>query len=663
MQISVDKKVMQHRSRPQLAASLAHWTLLEIGLRRRRRRRRGGRQMHQQREKKEWKSLGLREKLEDSEVHAAESVAYLNRAQVRLQDIWEEIGISEEQRLQRTNEVHKHIKGLLDLMIAEEEELKRRLLKDLESHLKELQILYSELQIPAFEEKGGCTMLQMEKNSRTRLEALVEQKMQRMKELKGLIAEDRELCDIMCTTPFCIDQNSTPSLQQLEAYHDYLEELTKKKERRHDEFMTIKREIVTCMADLEQEPDTSFEKDVMCEDEEAFCLSEDNIAALKLLLSQLQVRKAENERCCSAFRTKIQELWERLQVPQEERESLFEHMIKSKKRNVEALQAEVQRLEVLKVQSMRRFIEAIRAEIAVLWEKCFYSQEQKRDFISYSADDFTEELLNLHEAEVRNLVKTYEDHKELFDGVTKWQENWTLYLEFDRKADDPTRFNNRGGNLLKEEKLRCDLQKSLPKLEKSLKAQIDIWEHEHGREFLVNGQKFLDYVQQQWDDHHSEKEEKKMERQLKKTRQTQEEMLYGAAKRTPSKWRTAGTPTPVKVRKFNGTSTISTPTSLLNSGVTGSLCLSSIQKPPLSASKGLGLRTPGHGKTSRALHRNKENISCQNRNTPSGALRSQDTQDCTFTFNSVAASYSEFARNLSEATVKSGQLNSTVGHQ
>lgn len=45
-----------------------------------------------------------------SEVHAAESVAYLNRALVRLQDIWEEIGIPEEQRLQRTNEVHKHIK-------------------------------------------------------------------------------------------------------------------------------------------------------------------------------------------------------------------------------------------------------------------------------------------------------------------------------------------------------------------------------------------------------------------------------------------------------------------------------------------------------------------------------------------------------------------------
>lgn len=47
------------------------------------------------------------------------------------------------------------------------------------------------------------------------------------------------------------------------------------------------------------------------------------------------------------------------------------------------------------------------------------------------AEDFTEELLNQHEAEVKVLEKYYEDHKELFEGVTKWQENWTLYLELD----------------------------------------------------------------------------------------------------------------------------------------------------------------------------------------------------------------------------------------
>ncbi|XP_010769008.1 protein regulator of cytokinesis 1-like, partial [Notothenia coriiceps] len=271
-----------------------------------------------------------------SEVHAAESVAYLNRALVRLKDIWDEIGIPEEQRVQRTNAVHKHIKGLLDLMITEEEQLKKRLIKNIQAFLEEQNTLCRQLQLPSFEEEEGCSMLQIERNSRTRLELMMEQKKQRMEDLKGLLGQDRELCDIMCTTPFGIDQAAIPSLKQLEAYHAYLDDLTKEKECRHDEFVSLKKEISVCMDDLERHPETSFEMDVMSEDEEAFCLSNENIAALKVLLRQLQESKAENELRCSSLRITIKELWERLQIPQEEREPISEHMVLSKKSNVEA---------------------------------------------------------------------------------------------------------------------------------------------------------------------------------------------------------------------------------------------------------------------------------------------------------------------------------------
>lgn len=58
--------------------------------------------------------------------------------------------------------------------------------------------------------------------------------------------------------------------------------------------MSIKKDIIVCMGDLEQEPESSFEMDVMCEDEEAFCLSDDNIAALKLLLSQVDTKNMKH---------------------------------------------------------------------------------------------------------------------------------------------------------------------------------------------------------------------------------------------------------------------------------------------------------------------------------------------------------------------------------
>lgn len=120
-----------------------------------------------------------------------------------------------------------------------------------------------------------------------------------------------------------------------------------------------------------------------------------------------------------------------------------------------------------------------------------------------------------------------------------------LSLHFQKKATDPTRFANRGGNLLKEEKQRSELHKSLPKvkrcrahmqklmpkclpfnnsgnhklfcvllaqLEKKLTAEIEAWESEQGQEFLVSGQKFMQYVAEQWEMHRVDKELEKRDR-------------------------------------------------------------------------------------------------------------------------------------------------------
>lgn len=115
------------------------------------------------------------------------------------------------------------------------------------------------------------------------------------------------------------------------------------------------------------------------------------------------------------------------------------------------------------------------------------------------------------------------------------------------------------------------------KLEKKLKSEIEAWEGEQGREFLVNGQKFMQYVAEQWELYHIEKEREKQERvspsclcwrcilasagkclnfslflpkqHLKKSKQTEEDMLYGTIVRTPTKRRFLGTTTPNKSRK------------------------------------------------------------------------------------------------------------------
>uniref|UniRef100_A0A8C6VRV3 Protein regulator of cytokinesis 1b n=1 Tax=Nothobranchius furzeri TaxID=105023 RepID=A0A8C6VRV3_NOTFU len=361
---------------------------------------------------------------------------------------------------------------------------------------------------------------------------------------------------------------------------------------------------------------------------------------------QLEEHKAENEATCEALREKIHQLWDRLQTRQVEREALNEHMVSSRKRNLETLQAEVQRLEELKLRNIRSVIDAIRSEIAVFWDKCLFSIDQRQAFVPYYWD-FNEELMALHDAEIQRLKRHYETHKGLFEGVQKWEENWKLFLELEKKATDPARFTNRGGNLLKEEKHRSELQKNFPKVRhedgcKLSKCQRSFCKEEHSQEFTVNGQKFLQYVTQQWELHQVEKEKEKLERHMKKSKQSEEDMLYGTI-RTPTKRRFVGTPTPNKTRKFNATSSLSSATSnsSMRSAYGGTVCHSPVPCIPLSANKAPAARTPGAGRPPhpRVQCCNKENKPQQKGSPLSGVLQ---TPHRNFSIASVASTYSEF---------------------
>uniref|UniRef100_A0A2I2ZGQ3 Protein regulator of cytokinesis 1 n=1 Tax=Gorilla gorilla gorilla TaxID=9595 RepID=A0A2I2ZGQ3_GORGO len=558
-----------------------------------------------------------------SEVLAEESIVCLQKALNHLREIWELIGIPEDQRLQRTEVVKKHIKELLDMMIAEEESLKERLIKSISVCQKELNTLCSELHVEPFQEEGETTILQLEKDLRTQVELMRKQKKERKQELKLLQEQDQELCEILCMPHYDIDSASVPSLEELNQFRQHVTTLRETKASRREEFVSIKRQIILCMEELDHTPDTSFERDVVCEDEDAFCLSLENIATLQKLLRQLEMQKSQNEAVCEGLRTQIRELWDRLQIPEEEREAVATIMSGSKAKVRKALQLEVDRLEELKMQNMKKVIEAIRVELVQYWDQCFYSQEQRQAFAPFCAEDYTESLLQLHDAEIVRLKNYYEVHKELFEGVQKWEETWRLFLEFERKASDPNRFTNRGGNLLKEEKQRAKLQKMLPKLEEELKARIELWEQEHSKAFMVNGQKFMEYVAEQWEMHRLEKERAKQERVTHSLCRGPGFVEQGLNTTTMSNATANSSIRPI----FGGTVYHSPVSRLPPSG-----------SKPVTASTCSGKKTPRTGRHGA----NKENLEL-NGSILSGGYPGSAPLQRNFSINSVASTYSEFA--------------------
>ena len=88
--------------------------------------------------------------------------------------------------------------------------------------------------------------------------------------------------------------------------------------------------------------------------------------------------------------------------------------------------------------------------LQVLWERCCYGEEQQASCSPYFCDVFTEETLQEHEQELRVLNTHYHTHKELFKLVGKREKLWEEKVAFENPADGCSRFENRGGTLIKE---------------------------------------------------------------------------------------------------------------------------------------------------------------------------------------------------------------------
>lgn len=205
---------------------------------------------------------------------------------------------------------------------------------------------------------------------------------------------------------------------------------------------------------------------------------------------QLEERKAENEVTCECHREKIQQLWNRLQVPEEQRAPFNEHMVSSRKRNLKAVSWWVsgalswfvcglwfeyllptvlfylswrQRSSGWRSSNCKTFIMSqtpfaprspcYGRSASSVWTSgrlllrtsavsSLELDSDQNDYLLFIlwlhvVERFTEELLSLHDAENKRLKQHYEDHKELFDGVHQWEESWRLFLELDvsnRKA-------------------------------------------------------------------------------------------------------------------------------------------------------------------------------------------------------------------------------------
>eukprot|EP00053_Salpingoeca_punica_P010960 m.97997 g.97997 ORF g.97997 m.97997 type:complete len:596 (+) comp15548_c0_seq1:137-1924(+) len=469
----------------------------------------------------------------------------------RLAAVWDELGLVAEERRAREQEVLQHIERLVGTMATQEENTLKALQESVASLSTTVVELSRELEtavpktstknIVELEESLLETVDQLKKEREARLESLVELE-SRMEILQASLMISNPSSSESAHTVCNISLSRISQLQS--QINEYERELHDRKIAAKETFDAVLR----LWDELDQTPATPFEKEV-AKGLDRFTLSPSNILALQRLKEQLEQTKVQKKAELDSLRQRIQALWARLEISTVEQRSFLAQFSDYSKATRKAVQAEWERLQRLRSKNIRRFVEASRDELAKWWSKCHFGDAQRQMFAAAYADEYTEEVLAEHEAEVARIQGIYEGASDLFALVEKRESIVKRLSELERQSSDSDRLNNRGGKLLLEEKFRKTALKDLPKIERDIIELAATWERIHGTDFTVNDERYIDMLTNQKEEERMAKEREKAEKQRQKQEQLIEELHFGSVPRTPKRRGTLPTADAAKTPK------------------------------------------------------------------------------------------------------------------
>ncbi|KIR70779.1 hypothetical protein I310_05630 [Cryptococcus deuterogattii CA1014] len=165
--------------------------------------------------------------------------------------------------------------------------------------------------------------------------------------------------------------------------------------------------------------------------------------------------KEEHEARIQELYNMVEPLWTKLGVEQETMDCFVEMNRGSGEATIKAYEAEYERLLELRRASLSSFILSTRSTIVALQTSLLMSpRSQSTSFPAMHDEEYTEDLLHLHEKEIERLEEEVESKKNILPKVREWFKLVEDEEELERNEKDPNRFSRRGGAMLREEKLR-----------------------------------------------------------------------------------------------------------------------------------------------------------------------------------------------------------------
>ncbi|EDV44570.2 uncharacterized protein Dana_GF20260 [Drosophila ananassae] len=337
------------------------------------------------------------------------------------------------------------------------------------------------------------------------IEHLREELSRRRAEICELLLQQEQLCEELGELPLPLLDDPLPTPEEMDCFRGRLDQLREQRVHRVEEMNQLRQSIKHDMKLLECLPQTDSEERLL--NQVNHTLTPETFERLRRMQKEFADQVKELRERIDDMRQKIHVLWDRLQESDEYAKRRVRESTAYNQRTYDVLREELQRCQALRRQNLKTFIEQLRIEIKEMWDLTLKSQQERMRFSNFYNDWYNEDLLELHELELDDLKSFYNKNKGIFELYESRAELWARMEALEAKASEPNRFNNRGGQLLKEEKERKAITSKLPKIEQQITELVQAFEAQENTPFLVHGENILERMAEDWERHRQSKQQ------------------------------------------------------------------------------------------------------------------------------------------------------------
>ncbi|VDP46162.1 unnamed protein product [Heligmosomoides polygyrus] len=363
----------------------------------------------------------------------------IRRAVARLNELWDEIHMSESARVARVSTAFGHISNLLNDMVVSEETMVAGVAKEIESGTLEISKMRSQLGMEPWQNTrappGSIELRNSIDNELKKLRPLYERRRKEQNELADCVGLLLFRLGIEDENPVSASDGELlpeDKVAALDARRIHLEDMLQKRLKRVQRWQKEMKKFVSKLG-----------KDVLLEDEN--------------MLAVMQVDFTSDETCVT--------------------DTMIATMEGYHKQLLEMFTEYVGDREF-------RWLE-LYSRLSELWDLCHVADIERMISPTYDPEKHTDKDFDKISTEISRLDSLYAARKDVFDVLTAWKEKWAEKIALEEKKKSPEYFQNRGreNNVYMDAKIERTLNDyTLPKLLKTLIDTYEEYQRSHPRD-------------------------------------------------------------------------------------------------------------------------------------------------------------------------------------